>query len=79
MNKITIITTDEKKKQYWEKTEVSKQKVEDCMHVINVYPEVTYQMFHGFGGAFTEAAAHIYSKMRACALNTFSSNKILVK
>lgn len=63
MNKITIITTDEKKKQYWEKTEVSKQKVEDCMHVINVYPEVTYQMFHGFGGAFTEAAAHIYSKM----------------
>ncbi len=31
--------------------------------VINVYPEVTYQTLYGFGGAVTEAAAYVYSKM----------------
>lgn len=33
------------------------------MCVVNLYPEVEYQTFHGFGGAITEAAAHTYSKM----------------
>ena len=26
-------------------------------HIINLYPEVTYQTVLGFGGAFTESAA----------------------
>ncbi len=63
MKNMRIITTDENKKQYWEEQNVAMEQVTDCMHVVNVYPEVTYQTFHGFGGAFTEAAAHIYSSM----------------
>ena len=31
--------------------------------VVNLYPEITGQTFSGFGGAITEAAAYIYSKM----------------
>lgn len=60
---MNIITTDEKQKKYWEEKRVNQTKVEEHMHVINVYPEVTYQAFHGFGGAFTEAAAHTYASM----------------
>lgn len=29
--------------------------------LINLYPEVKYQTFYGFGGAITEAAAYSYS------------------
>lgn len=58
-----IITTDEKNGKFWEEQEVAREAVTDCMHVINVYPEVMYQRFHGFGGALTEAAAHIYGQM----------------
>ena len=31
--------------------------------VINLYPEITYQVFEGFGGAITEAAGTTYSQM----------------
>lgn len=31
--------------------------------LINLYPEVEYQVFNGFGGAFTEAAGYTLSKM----------------
>lgn len=31
--------------------------------VINLYPEVEYQQFEGFGGAFTESAGFVYSHM----------------
>ena len=33
--------------------------------VINLYPEITYQTFDGFGGAVTEAAGSVYSQMDA--------------
>ena len=29
-------------------------------HVINIYPEVTYETLEGFGGAITESAAYVY-------------------
>lgn len=32
-------------------------------HIINLYPEVTYQTVLGFGGAFTESAAYVYQKL----------------
>ena len=63
MKKVQIITTNEAKQKYWETMEIAAEKVEDCMHVINVLPDVKYQTFRGFGGAFTEAAAHVYAKM----------------
>jgi len=30
---------------------------------VNLYPEITYQIFEGFGGSITEAAAYTYSQM----------------
>ena len=31
--------------------------------VVNLYPELTYETFEGFGGAITEAAGYIYQQM----------------
>ena len=31
--------------------------------VVNIYPELSYETFEGFGGAVTEAAGYIYSLM----------------
>jgi glucosylceramidase len=36
---------------------------EGGMQSVMVYPELTYQTFLGFGGAFTEAAGYAYSKL----------------
>lgn len=33
------------------------------VHLINLYPQVTYQTMEGFGGAITESAAYVYSLM----------------
>lgn len=63
MEKIKVITTNENKKQYWQEREFPTAKAEDVMHVVNLYPEVEYQHFRGFGGAFTEASAHNYAGM----------------
>ncbi|MGN0156173.1 MAG: glycoside hydrolase family 30 beta sandwich domain-containing protein [Lachnospiraceae bacterium] len=63
MGKIRKIVTDDHLGKYWEETELDAQTMEDCMHVVNVYPDVTYQKMRGFGGAFTEAAAHNYANM----------------
>ncbi len=65
MNKITEMTTNDARKEYWQIAELEAAKVGDCMHVVNVYPEVTYQKFRGFGGAFTEASAHNYAGLDA--------------
>lgn len=32
-------------------------------HVVNLYPEVTFQTMEGFGGAITDAAGYVYSLM----------------
>lgn len=32
-------------------------------HVVNLYPEVTFQTFEGFGGAITDAAGSVYAQM----------------
>ena len=31
--------------------------------VVNLYPEITYQVFDGFGGAITDAAGYVYAQM----------------
>lgn len=33
--------------------------------LVSVYPQMTYQTIHGFGGAFTDAAGYVYSLMDA--------------
>lgn len=32
-------------------------------HVVNLYPDVNYQVWDGFGGAITEASGYLYSQM----------------
>ncbi len=63
MEFITRVTTNEKEKEYWKSEEIKADVVNDCMHVVNVYSDVCYQQFAGFGGAFTEASAHNYMTM----------------
>lgn len=63
MKELRIITTNESRQEYWKESTVQAEQISDAMNVVNVHPEVTYQTFHGFGGAFTEAAAHTYSSM----------------
>lgn len=55
------IVTNDAKKQYWQEKETAMGEVTDCMHVINVYPEVSGAQIQGFGGAFTEASTYNYS------------------
>ncbi|MBQ6886380.1 MAG: glucosylceramidase [Lachnospiraceae bacterium] len=61
--KLKMIVTDSVGRKFWEETKHEMKTMQDCMHVVNVYPEVTYQKVRGFGGAFTEAAAHNYAGM----------------
>ena len=63
MKELKVITTCESEELFWKEETKTMGPVEDCMHVVNVFPEVTYQTVHGFGGAFTEAAAHNYYLM----------------
>lgn len=63
MKKIREYVTDYKAGKFWEETVCDAEKTEDCMHVVNVYPDVTFQTIRGFGGAFTESAAHNYAGM----------------
>lgn len=58
--KITKIMTSEQQNKYWEESVLTPEKQPGEMHVVNVYPQVTYQKIDGFGGAFTEASAHTY-------------------
>lgn len=70
MKKVHIVTTDYFKRLYWNEEWAEPESVNDCMHVINLYPEVTYQKIRGFGGAFTEASAANYSKLSDTLKNT---------
>ena len=35
------------------------------LQILNLYPEVTFQEFQGFGGAFTESAGYVFSRLPA--------------
>lgn len=63
MKNIKKIVTCEAENLLWQETDIAPKKQEDCMHVINIYPQVKYQEIEGFGGAFTEASAHNYMAM----------------
>lgn len=63
MKNVKIITTDYQNEKFWEEKEGVMEKNENAFSIINVFPEAKEQTFHGFGGAITEAAAHIYKSM----------------
>ena len=54
--KPTQITTDLARGQYWQRSELPGAEM-DFLHTVCLYPALTDQVFEGFGGAFTEAAA----------------------
>jgi glucosylceramidase len=63
--KIDLVTTtyiDEIKNTMQSTREFSSDKGIE-MKVVNIYPEMEYQTFDGFGGAVTEAAGHTFSLM----------------
>lgn len=41
---------------------------------VNLHPEVEFQTFEGFGGAFTDSAGYVYSKMDASVRDKLLSN-----
>lgn len=62
---LTLVTTtyqDDCKNTYQEKIDFSPDKGVE-MKVVNIYPDMVYQTFDGFGAAITEAAGHTYSLM----------------
>lgn len=63
MTKMREYVTDYNAGKFWEETVCDAEEVKDCMHVVNIYPDVTFQKIRGFGGAFTESAAHNYAGM----------------
>ncbi len=57
-----IITSNEKAQMQVQDVVLSRESGGE-MQQVKLYPEVTYQEIFGFGGAFTEAAAYVYSQM----------------
>lgn len=55
MNAI-LTTTNFQTGQRWQRTQAASGAL-DVTHQVSVYPELRFQQFQGFGGAFTEAAA----------------------
>lgn len=54
--KAVLTTTDFQAGQRWQQTSLDSA-ASDLIHQVIVYPELRFQRFQGFGGAFTEAAA----------------------
>ena len=76
--KIKKIETNFKRKMLWRQT---KEKCKENKYVenevINIYPEIEYQTFLGFGGAFTQSSGYNYLKLsdeeRRSLLNDYFS------
>lgn len=58
-----LIVTNAEKNIFWEEQTLAKLPVKDCMHVVNLFPELKGQTLKGFGGAVTEASAYNYSRL----------------
>ena len=63
--KITRFETNFNKKVYYEKTSLKDKRLFQFKEreIINIYPNLEYQTFMGFGAAITEAAGYAYSKL----------------
>lgn len=70
--KATIITTNQEHDQLWSETTTVVGAGGASMPVVNLFPELTEQEIEGFGGAFTEAAAHNYA-----GLNTAGQKAVI--
>ena len=61
--KITLIETDSSGERDTKVIPFQADVEEVENQVVNLYPEVTFQAFEGFGGAITDAAGYVYSLM----------------
>lgn len=61
--KLVTTTCQDDQKQTYERFAEFKKDLGVEMQVVNLYPEVEYQLFEGFGGAITEAAASTFYMM----------------
>lgn len=61
--KASIFKTDANGKMTAEKLTFQSDTQEVENQVVNLYPQITFQTFEGFGGAITDAAGYIYSLM----------------
>ena len=63
--KITRYETNYRKQLYFNQTELKSKHLPKRFEsqLINIYPELTYQKWLGFGGAVTEAAGYAFSKL----------------
>ena len=75
--KAAIIKTDSSGEMTAETIPFQKDVEEVENQVVNLYPEVTFQTFEGFGGAITDAAGYVYSllneKQRRQVIETYFS------
>lgn len=58
-----LIITNAEENIFWKEQTLEQLPVKDCMHVVNLFPEVEGQAVKGFGGAITEASAYNYSRL----------------
>ncbi|MBO4377101.1 MAG: glucosylceramidase [Lachnospiraceae bacterium] len=63
MKNIKIIYTSPGQNLFWDESTASSVKKPEEMQLAVIYPEETGNEVKGFGGAFTEAAAHTYASM----------------
>ena len=61
-----IITSDFESQRYWQEAEASAS-AQDAVHQLSIYPDLTGQTLHGFGGAFTEAAGWCFRRLSDAA------------
>lgn len=71
--KVTKYETNFKKNLFFFETTRRDEKLPERFEneLINIYPDVTYQKFLGFGGAITEASGYCYSKLPEDKKNMF--------
>lgn len=55
MKKIREYVTDYNAGKFWEETVCDAGEMQDCMHVVNVYPDVTYQTMRGLAARLRRA------------------------
>lgn len=74
--------TNYKKKLFWKKTDnidIKEYSPNVEFEVINIYPEIEYQSFIGFGGAFTESTGYsinlLPNELQESLLNDYFSNE----
>ncbi len=65
MKVITTSYENNKKETIMKEYELVREEKGNESNVINLYPEIQYQTFSGFGGAATEAAGYAWSKLSA--------------